>query len=688
MDIEREIEQILACEEFPDPRLGSFGELIFHEEQIRKEALPCFGIVSDNTDPLGLGRVRVSCDLIAPGCVTPWIPIVRSFASINSGFWFLPDIGTQVILGFIQNNLSEPFVFGCIYNLKHLPPKHSIEDFTKSFLMQTKNHRLEIIDEDGKETIIIYTMMGQVRIDVSAEKGLQIINEIGGINIKCRKIKIEGGKEISFQTEKVFSLQSNGTISAQSKKKTVFQNDKDVKMKAQCIKLQASQGVTTEGKQIAAEGNQVMGFDIHNMIVPSGDGTKTVPLPHPYIGKLVDKLSSDVKINNHNAATKGSKSKHDDAMHMQLPGTIKFKKNPNKEGEVTGGTGKKVKINGNEAAVIGSTLTTCNDTGAKDNSAIIAPGASIPMPLIINPKNIESFRQEREEQKNKQPEFTSLKWNKSNAKEGEELELSVQVKDIDDGNMISFQIWREGQEPNSHVPHMKLMAAIEGGMAKAKWMYHLSANAETIPDQNPKFFFTAHSAWCQWKKSENVNIELKRPALSNPHWQDKDGKKIVKALVGEVIKISVDCNEDMEEECGIIFEIFDDNKNKIDECSGVNKNGKAETEWLYHYEHDTENHLTEKPKFTFKAQSRRCKEIESNTIEMGMTYHIIGKTHDGKNIANTECTIHFSFKKIIKKTSNVHGEVIIEDEIPGSVLKVEYTNQHNETEIIDVQEFA
>ena len=63
-----------------------------------------------------------------------------------------------------------------------------------------------------------------------------------------------------------------------------------------------------------------MGFDVHIMVVPSGNGTTTVPLPHPFIGKLADKLSKDVKIKDKACATKDSVAKHDDTMHMQLPG--------------------------------------------------------------------------------------------------------------------------------------------------------------------------------------------------------------------------------------------------------------------------------------------------------------------------------------------------------------------------------
>ena len=129
------------------------------------------------------------------------------------------------------------------------------------------------------------------------------------------------------------------------------------------IKLSGTQGVTTEGKQIATQDDKVMGFDTHIMVIPSGPSTTTAPLPHPFIGKITDEISDNVKIKDKGVATKGSKAKHDDSMHMQLPGTIQFQNSPKCEGEVTGGTGSKVKVNGKEVAVIGSQITTCNDMG-------------------------------------------------------------------------------------------------------------------------------------------------------------------------------------------------------------------------------------------------------------------------------------------------------------------------------------
>jgi phage baseplate assembly protein gpV len=425
IDVHAEIARLL--EKYPDPREREMGLLEFERRQVREMALMRPGIVSDNKDPECLGRLRVACDMIALGAVTPWIPIVTFGPGPRHGWWQLPDIGTQVILDFPFNDINNPVVIGCIFDEKHLPPDHPTRNRADSVVYQTRNHRMEFIDEEGNESLTVSSAKGKMRIRLSG-KGIELINELGDMRIKCRKLMMKSEKKVIMKAEKKLSI-NGGKINIKAKK-VKLENEKEVRIKGRNIKLNASKGITSGGKQLAAEGDKVQGFDIHQMVVPSGSGTTVVPLPHPYLGKLADKLSSNVKINGHNAATKGSVSKHNHPVHNQLPGTIKFQKNPTKQGEVSGGTLPKVKINGKEAAVIGSTVTTCNDTGARDNSVVMAPGASMPMPVIINPKNTEEYNREREERETKHPEFTQVQWAKSKAKEGEDVELIAQVKDV------------------------------------------------------------------------------------------------------------------------------------------------------------------------------------------------------------------------------------------------------------------
>ena len=64
----------------PDPRKGASGIIEFCQQMEAMRGLPRLGIVSDNKDPMRLGRVRVASELIGPGAVTSWIPVISMYA--------------------------------------------------------------------------------------------------------------------------------------------------------------------------------------------------------------------------------------------------------------------------------------------------------------------------------------------------------------------------------------------------------------------------------------------------------------------------------------------------------------------------------------------------------------------------------------------------------------------------------
>ena len=84
-------------------------------------------------------------------------------------------------------NYSRGIILGCIYDMKHKPPQHSTDNPSHSYLVQTKKHRLEIIDEYGKEEIRFETAEGKMRA-ILGPKGIELVNELdGGIEVKCKK---------------------------------------------------------------------------------------------------------------------------------------------------------------------------------------------------------------------------------------------------------------------------------------------------------------------------------------------------------------------------------------------------------------------------------------------------------------------------------------------------------------------
>lgn len=595
------------------------------------------GIVADNRDPECLGRVRVQLDLLSPGCVSPWYPMGGRWTGGGQGLWSLPDIGTQVLVVFPDGDKRHGIVLGCLYDEKHLPPKTSPENKADSMLLQTRNHRIEITDDAGKEGISIESAAGKMRCVLDKKNGIQIANELGNIKINCRKLKTASGNNVELNGKKV-SVSCDGATGTKSGKGTKITCDKNVGMEGKNIKLNGSSGVCAEGKQMAAQDDRVMGMDVHIMVIPSGPSTTTAPLPHPFMGKLDDGLSDDVSIGDKKAALKGSKAKHDDSMHMQLPGTIKFQNNPKKEGEVTGGTSPTVKINGKETAVIGSLVTTCNDIGARNNSTVIAAGAGMPMPAIINPSNTEAFERERRKQENREPKLSSVKWSAESVEEGEEAELTASVQDIADGNMVSLLVFPEGKGPEDSVPIASFQRTVKGGSLSVKWSYRANRSGMP-PEKNPRFVFTAHCAWCSFGKSSNaLEVKLIRPEITKAEWRDKDGKPADKGLVGEALKLHA---ETKNMEGGVTFWIYDDRGSLVTSIGADIQDGKAEAEWTYHYNGEK---LDAKPRFTFEVTGNRCRKAEASEVEIGAKINIRIATENGqlfnniiiKNINNDE----------------------------------------------------
>jgi len=604
-NLQRELCELL--EKYPDPREGEMGKIKYELSHARGQSTPLYkGIVVDNKDPECRGRIRVSSDMLSPGSVSPWLPVVH----YHHGLWQLPDIGVQAIVAGIGNTVEKQLVLGFIYDEKHPCPAIHTQKNCDSAILQSKKHRIEILSEKGKEIIGIYSAQGKIRIVLDKEKGIEVVNELGDIHIECRKLTIES-KDIAWQAEKV-SIESQGQLENDSENSVYINCDNKIQVQGQRIELKGM-NVTSEGKRIAQEGFNVMGFDIHQMEIPAGLSTAVVPLPHPFIGKLQQNMSPNVVIAEHAVAYKGSIAKHNSPLHMQLPGTIRFIKMPDNKGEVTGGTAKKLKINGKEAALVGSTVTTCNDIGVKDNSRIMGPGKMIPMPTIIHPDNEKEYEHSREE-KGKEKKITKVKWEKTKVKEGEEVGFSAQVENIADGNMITIQVLREQSSPEDGMVYSRYPLTIRQGKVSAKWMY--TANKEGIPaKENPKFIISAHSAWCPWKKSENsLEVQLRRPEITKTEWQDEDENSINKAVVGETIKLYAEVTE-FEEGQGVTFTVYNERtQEEVTSIGAEVKDGKAEAQWN---PIDTRNpEDTEELKYYFEVTAARCKPVKSGDIQV------------------------------------------------------------------------
>lgn len=122
------------------------------------------------------------------------------------------------------------------------------------------------------------------------------------------------------------------------------------------------------GQAAAKEGDQVVGVDIHIVLIPSPSGTVPTPLPNPFNGKLDGDLSEDVNIEGKAAAVEGSTATNSPS---HIPAGGNFQSQPADKGTVKIGSST-VFINGKAAARMGDTVETCNDPADAPVGSIIA----------------------------------------------------------------------------------------------------------------------------------------------------------------------------------------------------------------------------------------------------------------------------------------------------------------------------
>ena len=185
------------------------------------------------------------------------------------------------------------------------------------------------------------------------------------------------------------------------------------------------------------------------------------------------------------------------------------------------------------------------------------------------------------------------------------------MQDIDDGNMVTLQVFPEGKGPEDGVPIASFPLTVKGGSVSAKWSYRAN-KSEMPPENDPKFIFSAHCAWCNFEKSSNsLEVKLKRPEIKKAEWQDADGNSTDKGLVGEPLKLVA---ETKDLEGGVTFRVYDDKGRQVFEKGVTIEGDKAEAELnpIDTRQPDDTNDL----KYTFEVIGNRYKTVESSECQV------------------------------------------------------------------------
>jgi uncharacterized protein involved in type VI secretion and phage assembly len=160
-------------------------------------------------DPDGQFRVLVQVSVLGASGKGIWARLASPYASNTAGIFFYPEIGDEVILGFVSGDPGFPIVLGSLYSSsKKVPPCTPDSPNTSKAIVTRSNLQLHF-DDIKKETTIstpkgntIVLSEDQQSIVITDQSSNKITMSASGVEIKSAStITLDAQSGITIKTE-------------------------------------------------------------------------------------------------------------------------------------------------------------------------------------------------------------------------------------------------------------------------------------------------------------------------------------------------------------------------------------------------------------------------------------------------------------------------------------------------------
>lgn len=180
-------------------------------------------------DPASCSRIKVQIPLLNIKPDTVWARLSQFAASNGVGSFFIPSVGDEVILGFLNNDPNQAIILGCLYSAKNVPAYEVTDDNFKRAFISPEKLKIELDDEKKMITVI-----------TPGENSIVINDEDKSITLKDQNKNqiVMGEKGIEISSDKDIILKAKGNITSEASGK---------------IDVKAKQDTTIEGMNVTAK---------------------------------------------------------------------------------------------------------------------------------------------------------------------------------------------------------------------------------------------------------------------------------------------------------------------------------------------------------------------------------------------------------------------------------------------------
>ncbi len=167
-------------------------------------------------DPEGQSRIQISLPLLQDDKQSVWARLSNYYATADAGEVFIPEIGDEVLVGFMNEDPRYPVVLGSLYSSGQAPPYPlTAENYTKAIVTKAK---LEINFDDEKKVITVKTPGGNsVEINDDAKSITLADQNSNTVTLSEDGITLDSAKDVSITAKGKITIDASSELAMSSK---------------------------------------------------------------------------------------------------------------------------------------------------------------------------------------------------------------------------------------------------------------------------------------------------------------------------------------------------------------------------------------------------------------------------------------------------------------------------------------
>ena len=177
------------------------------------------GIVTNNKDEEGLGRVKLKFPWLSATHESNWARVAAPMAGNDRGIYFLPEVDDEVLVLFERGDVRFPFVIGALWNGKDKAPADNADGKNAVRVIKSRSgHVIRLNDTSGAETVEVIDASGKNRVvidtaantvTVSAGKNIVLAAPQGEIVLDARKITIKASDSAGITARQAIVIKAD-----------------------------------------------------------------------------------------------------------------------------------------------------------------------------------------------------------------------------------------------------------------------------------------------------------------------------------------------------------------------------------------------------------------------------------------------------------------------------------------------